>query len=95
MVLNNNCDNANHSTNNSVNHSINYFIIHPLLLQTIAQWKAANYHQMPEYENFRQLLQAPEDDAHEILQSRFPMPRYIVTEAEGSQVRQYVVISAS
>lgn len=55
--------------------------------ETIAQWKAANYHTMPEYENFRQLLQSPEDDAHEILQTRFPMPRYIVTEAEGSQAR--------
>lgn len=42
---------------------------------------------MPEYENFRQLLQAPVDDAHEILQTRFPMPRYIDTEQGGSQAR--------
>ena len=42
---------------------------------------------MPEYENFRQLLQAPVDDAQEILQTRFPMPRYIDTEQGGSQVR--------
>jgi hypothetical protein len=41
---------------------------------------------MPEYENFRQLLQAPVDDAQEILQTRFPMPRYIDTEQGGSQV---------
>ncbi len=27
------------------------------------------------------------DDAQEILQTRFPMPRYIVTEKDGSQAR--------
>lgn len=42
---------------------------------------------MPEYENFRQLLQAPVDDAQDILQTRFPMPRYIDTEQGGSQAR--------
>lgn len=42
---------------------------------------------MPEYENFRQLLQAPVDDAQEILSTRFPMPRYIDTEQGGSQAR--------
>lgn len=42
---------------------------------------------MPEYENFKHLLQAPVDDAQEILHSRFPMPRYIDTEHGGSQVR--------
>ncbi|CAF4161833.1 unnamed protein product, partial [Adineta steineri] len=31
--------------------------------------------------------QAPIGDATEILQNRFPMPRYIVTEANGSQAR--------
>lgn len=43
---------------------------------------------MPEYENFRHLLQAPVDDAQEILHSRFPMPRYIDTEHGGSQVNE-------
>lgn len=44
---------------------------------------------MPEYENFRHLLQAPTDDAQEILHSRFPMPRYIDTEHGGSQVSYF------
>jgi protein transport protein SEC23 len=39
-------------------------------LQTIAQWRAAGYHDLPEYENFKQLLEAPVTDAAEILQSR-------------------------
>ena len=55
--------------------------------QTIAQWKKAGYADLPEYENFKQLLQAPVDDAQEILQTRFPMPRYIDTESGKSQVR--------
>lgn len=60
----------------------------PLLsLQTIAQWRKAGYQEMAEYENFKQLLQAPLDDAQEILQTRFPMPRYIDTEHGGSQAR--------
>ena len=55
--------------------------------QTISQWRKAKYNELPEYENFKQLLQAPVDDAQEILQTRFPMPRYIDTEAGGSQAR--------
>lgn len=55
--------------------------------QTIAQWRKAGYQEMAEYENFKQLLQAPLDDAQEILQTRFPMPRYIDTEHGGSQAR--------
>lgn len=55
--------------------------------ETIAQWRKSGYQDMPEYENFRHLLQAPVDDAQEILQSRFPMPRYIDTEHGGSQAR--------
>lgn len=55
--------------------------------ETIAQWRALKYQDMPEYDNFKQLLQAPVDDAQEILQTRFPMPRYIDTEHGGSQAR--------
>lgn len=55
--------------------------------ETIAQWRSLKYQDMPEYENFKQLLQAPVDDAQEILQTRFPMPRYIDTEHGGSQAR--------
>lgn len=58
--------------------------------QTIAQWQKAGYQDMPEYENFKHLLQAPLDDAQEILQTRFPMPRYVHTEHGGSQVRRFI-----
>ena len=44
-------------------------------LQTIHQWRQAGYHDLPEYENFKQLLAAPVSDTTEILQTRFPVPR--------------------
>ncbi|CAG5106155.1 Similar to sec23a: Protein transport protein Sec23A (Danio rerio) [Cotesia congregata] len=44
-------------------------------------------HMLMQYENFRQLLAAPVDDAAEILAGRFPAPRYIDTEQGGSQAR--------
>lgn len=55
--------------------------------ETITQWRKEKYQEKPEYDNFKQLLQAPVDDAQEILQTRFPMPRYIDTQAGGSQAR--------
>ncbi|KAG8133097.1 putative Protein transport protein [Naja naja] len=55
--------------------------------ETIAQWRKAGYQDIPEYENFKHLLQAPLDDAEEILQTRFPMPRYVYTEHGSSQAR--------
>uniref|UniRef100_A0A7N8WQJ0 Protein transport protein SEC23 n=1 Tax=Mastacembelus armatus TaxID=205130 RepID=A0A7N8WQJ0_9TELE len=41
--------------------------------ETVAQWRKAGYQDMPEYENFRHLLQAPVDDAQELLHTRFPI----------------------
>ncbi|KAK6753171.1 hypothetical protein RB195_012647 [Necator americanus] len=55
--------------------------------QTIAAWRKMNYHEDPQYATFKQLLEAPVSDATAILQERWPMPRYIVTEYEGSQAR--------
>ncbi|XP_077586905.1 protein transport protein Sec23A isoform X2 [Stigmatopora nigra] len=55
--------------------------------ETVNQWRKAGYQEMPEYENFKHLLQAPVDDAQELLHARFPMPRYIDTEHNGSQAR--------
>ncbi|GAV00548.1 hypothetical protein RvY_11379 [Ramazzottius varieornatus] len=55
--------------------------------RTIDQWKLAGYDKQPEYASFAALLKAPIDDAELILSSRFPMPRYVVTEEGGSQAR--------
>ena len=55
--------------------------------ETIALWRKQKYHEDDKHENFRQLLQAPRDDAQDILAMRFPMPRYIDCDQGGSQAR--------
>jgi protein transport protein SEC23 len=55
--------------------------------ETIANWRKQGYQNLPDHENFRQLLQAPVDDAQEILRSRFPMPRYVDCDQGSSQAR--------
>lgn len=52
-----------------------------------------NYQEDPQYIAFKQLLEAPVSDATTILQERFPMPRYIVTEYEGSQVLFHISLN--
>lgn len=46
---------------------------------TIVQWQKAGYHNDPNHENFKLLLEAPREDAKYIMQERFPMPRFFVT----------------
>jgi len=55
--------------------------------ETIAQWRKAGYHEMPEHGNLRDLLELPKDEAAAILESRFPYARYILTDQGGSQAR--------
>lgn len=55
--------------------------------ETIAAWRKAGYQDLDEYENFRALLAEPRADAAELLIDRFPLPRFIDTEARGSQAR--------
>ena len=55
--------------------------------EDIVRWYAEGYHTVPEFESFAKLLQVPVDHAEEILKKRFPVPRYIETEREGSQAR--------
>ncbi|OQV18774.1 Protein transport protein Sec23A [Hypsibius exemplaris] len=55
--------------------------------RTIVQWKEQGYETNPDFPSFAALIKAPVDDAALILQARFPMPRYVVTEEGGSQAR--------
>lgn len=55
--------------------------------ETIAQWRKAGYQDLEDYSNFAALLQAPRDEATELLVDRFPLPRFIDTDAGGSQAR--------
>jgi protein transport protein SEC23 len=55
--------------------------------ETIAAWRKAKYQDDPTYFAFKQLLEAPLMDAQELLQDRFPIPRYIECDQGGSQAR--------
>merc|ERR1719408_669768 len=55
--------------------------------ETIQAWYDAGYQEKEEYANFKQLLQAPAEDAKAILEDRFPVPKFIQTNAGGSQAR--------
>ncbi|OBA23897.1 vWA-like protein [Metschnikowia bicuspidata var. bicuspidata NRRL YB-4993] len=54
---------------------------------TVAQWRAANYHNMEGYEHVKQFLEAPKKEAVEVLVDRFPLPRFIDCDEGGSQAR--------
>merc|ERR1719263_1422732 len=55
--------------------------------ETIQAWYDAGYQEKDEYANFKILLQAPAEDAKQILADRFPVPKFIQTNAGGSQAR--------
>jgi hypothetical protein len=54
---------------------------------TMAEWRKAGYHEQEGYENFKEVLEAPKTDAQDLLVDRFPVPRYIVCDQNGSQAR--------
>ncbi|KAK4703717.1 protein transport protein SEC23, partial [Phenoliferia sp. Uapishka_3] len=54
---------------------------------TVAQWRKAGYHEQEGYENLATLLSEPQEDAQDLLMDRFPIPRYINCDQNGSQAR--------
>ncbi|PON56701.1 Sec23/Sec [Parasponia andersonii] len=64
-----------------------YFTVVIFHGSTIAQWRKAGYHNLPEHQAFAQLLRAPHDDADVIVKERFPVPRLVVCDQYGSQAR--------
>ncbi|TGZ83217.1 hypothetical protein EX30DRAFT_317252 [Ascodesmis nigricans] len=55
--------------------------------ETIAEWKKVGYQDQEGYENFKELLELPKEDAKELIADRFPLPRFIICDAGGSQAR--------
>jgi len=55
--------------------------------ETMSAWQKAGYQEQEEYKSFKDLLQAPIEDASDLLVTRFPVPRYVETEQGGSQAR--------
>ncbi|KAL2900053.1 Protein transport protein SEC23 [Bienertia sinuspersici] len=54
---------------------------------TIAQWRNMGYQNQPEHQAFKELLEAPQQDAQIIIHDRFPVPRLVVCDQHGSQAR--------
>eukprot|EP00638_Chattonella_subsalsa_P004914 CAMPEP_0117736372 /NCGR_PEP_ID=MMETSP0947-20121206/1889_1 /TAXON_ID=44440 /ORGANISM="Chattonella subsalsa, Strain CCMP2191" /LENGTH=741 /DNA_ID=CAMNT_0005551647 /DNA_START=307 /DNA_END=2532 /DNA_ORIENTATION=- len=55
--------------------------------ETIAAWREQGYQNDENHVNFRNLLLAPQADAQMIMDSRFPVPRYIVCDQHKSGER--------
>lgn len=53
----------------------------------IHSWKEQGYDNNPEYQNFKELLEAPHKDAKALLEDRFPAPKFVCCNAGGSQAR--------
>lgn len=64
-----------------------FFNMHIMWGSTIYEWIKQKYHEDPEYEHFKNLLSAVEDDARILLNQRFPYPRFSRTDANGSEAR--------
>eukprot|EP00450_Noctiluca_scintillans_P007048 CAMPEP_0194485104 /NCGR_PEP_ID=MMETSP0253-20130528/6218_1 /TAXON_ID=2966 /ORGANISM="Noctiluca scintillans" /LENGTH=756 /DNA_ID=CAMNT_0039325035 /DNA_START=45 /DNA_END=2315 /DNA_ORIENTATION=- len=55
--------------------------------ETIQAWMEAGYQEKEEYAHFKALLQAPAEDVKQIMSDRFPVPKFVQTNAGGSQAR--------
>ncbi|KAL7268370.1 GTPase-activating protein S23 [Rhizina undulata] len=55
--------------------------------ETIAEWRKHGYQEQEGYENFKELLELPREDARDLIADRFPLPRFVVCDAGGSQAR--------
>lgn len=47
----------------------------------IVEWKKLGYHEQPEYESFRVLMQLPVEDTAQMMEDRFPVPRHLITDS--------------
>ena len=55
--------------------------------ETIAAWREEGYQDRDEHAAFRQLLEAPQTDAGLIMDSRTPVPRFVVCDQHKSEAR--------
>ncbi|EIE23773.1 COP-II coat subunit [Coccomyxa subellipsoidea C-169] len=64
-----------------------YFYVVVFHGSSIAQWRKDGFHLNPDHAHFKELLEAPKRDASSILQRRFPVPRLVDCDQNGSQAR--------
>mmetsp|Transcript_26598 Transcript_26598/g.44462 ORF Transcript_26598/g.44462 Transcript_26598/m.44462 type:complete len:757 (+) Transcript_26598:112-2382(+) len=54
---------------------------------TISTWRKQRYQDDPKHAHFKQLLEAPKEEASAIIKDRFPVPRLVECDQYGSQAR--------
>ena len=57
--------------------------------EKIQAWFDAGYQDREEYANLKTLIQAPSNDAQQIPADRFPVPKFVQTNASGSRARSF------
>uniref|UniRef100_A0A6P6YMA7 Protein transport protein SEC23 n=1 Tax=Dermatophagoides pteronyssinus TaxID=6956 RepID=A0A6P6YMA7_DERPT len=55
--------------------------------QAIMRWREQRFHEQPEYQNLKMILEAPVADALALLKSKLPCPKFVSCAAGGSQER--------
>eukprot|EP00755_Sulcionema_specki_P011609 Sspe_Gene.49415::Locus_26628_Transcript_1_2_Confidence_0.500_Length_2602::g.49415::m.49415/K14006/SEC23; protein transport protein SEC23 len=55
--------------------------------QTITHLRNQNYHNLPEYFQFKRQLEAPHHEMANLIENRFPVPKIIICDQYGSQAR--------
>ena len=55
--------------------------------ENVANWANQGYHNMPEHDNLKRLLESPQNDAQIIMSDRFPVPKYVICDQHKSDAR--------
>lgn len=53
----------------------------------IAAWRKEGYHLQPDYENLKELIEMPKEDAARLMHDRMPLPMYVDCDQATSQAR--------
>ncbi|KAK9868182.1 hypothetical protein WJX84_004175 [Apatococcus fuscideae] len=64
-----------------------YFYVVLFHGSTIASWRKAEYHLLEQHAAFKVLLEAPQAHAEHIVKHRFPVPKLVICDQNGSQAR--------
>jgi protein transport protein SEC23 len=55
--------------------------------ETIVEWRDADYQSQDQYKHFKALLEMPKEDAKKLLKSRYPFPKTMESDPDGSDDR--------
>ena len=55
--------------------------------KTISAWRNAGYHEQQDYENLKELLEVPKQDAADLIKGRLALPIYVECDQGTSQAR--------